>query len=103
MSTPLPDGVRGLPWWQHVAVIEEPTGEVVGWYLHEAPEDAPDDVKEGITRRSDALKEGACLCGAALVWATRADGTPNPHVVHRPDCPGHIEVLRAAIAAWDGS
>jgi hypothetical protein len=98
----LPGTVRGLHWWEHVAVLDEVTGELVGFYLIDTPEDAPHDVRKGLTRRRLALLHGRCQCGSELVWPDRADRAEGPSVHHRTTCPGHIDVLAAAIAEWEG-
>jgi hypothetical protein len=105
--------IKGLPWWHQSAVVDEDTGDVVGYILIDTPEDAPDDVQEGLTRRRLAVLSGECPCGARPVLGTRAQrrraartGHPlagAPRVDHRQDCPGHELLLAEAIARWERS
>lgn len=108
---PVPGEITGLPWWHQSAVFDEDSGEVLALVLVDTPEDAPHDVREGLTRRRLSVLDGVCACGARLVIGTRAErraaarsgrqpiGTPR--VAHRPNCPGNTDVLATAIARWE--
>ncbi|WP_222267411.1 hypothetical protein [Modestobacter marinus] len=110
-------GLAPTPWpapmalTEQAAVVDDVTGELVGWCLPATPDGAPHDVREGVTVRRLAVLHGHCpACGAALVWGSRrerrraaAGGRAPagvPHVPHRPTCPGHDQVIDAAIARW---
>ncbi|MCZ2850012.1 hypothetical protein [Modestobacter sp. VKM Ac-2978] len=96
------------------AAVVDVTGELIGWCLPDTPDDAPHDVREGITVRRLAVLQGRCpACSAALVWGNRstrrraaAGGRAPagvPHVPHRPTCAGNDLVLTEAIAWWRGA
>jgi hypothetical protein len=102
MSAPLP-----LTW--QAAVVDD-DGALLGFVLAETPEDAPHDVREGLTRRRLTALHGRCPCGAQLHIGSRAQrrratrtGVPArgfPHAAHRPGCPAGDGVLDEAINRW---
>jgi hypothetical protein len=113
-------GLASTPWatrmalTEQAAVVDDVTGELIGWCLPDTPDDAPHDVREGITVRRLAALHGRCpACGAALVWGTRRERRRSaaggrapagvPHVPHRPTCAGNDQVLAEAIARWQGA
>jgi hypothetical protein len=71
--------------------------------LTDVPDDAPEPVKEGITRRNLTNMGGTCPCGAVMLRPNRAArraGRVLPvHVVHEDDCPACDANL---IEAWRG-
>jgi hypothetical protein len=93
--------------WQ-AAVIDEDTGEVVGYVLADIPDQAPDDVREGLARRRIVAVDGTCPCGATLQLPSRAQrraaargGHPCPvRVEHEDDCPAADRHLDAALRRW---
>jgi hypothetical protein len=92
------------------AVVDDETGEHLGWVLPDTPERAPLEVREGVTVRRLAMLSGQCRgCGAPFLWghwrrrcrAAAGGRAPAsvPHVQHRPTCP-EGQVLDEAIARW---
>ena len=107
-STPWPEH---LPLTQQAAVVDDVTGELVGWVLADTPDDAPPVVREGVTVRRLAVLHGQCpSCGARLIWGTRrerrhatAGGRAPagvPRISHLASCPGNDAVLDAALVRW---
>jgi hypothetical protein len=94
------------------AVVNDDTGELVGWYLAETPEDAPHEVREGLTLRRLTALHGRCpTCGTPVVFGTRSERrraaatgqtlpAGDPHAQHRPGCAGGDVELAAAINRW---
>ena len=76
-------------------------GQVRFLVMAPAPDDAPDNVKEGVTRRRLVSIDGRCPCGATL-----GPSTPPRHCLgsllgtHQRDCPASDEALAAAIREW---
>src|SRR5688500_5239610 len=68
----LPLEIRGRDWRADGPVVDEVTGELVGFVLTDIPEDAPHAVREGFARRKLAALEGTCPCGVRLVLGNRA-------------------------------
>jgi hypothetical protein len=105
-------GPTSLPLTYQAAVVDDVTGEFVGWYLPETPEDAPHEVREGLTLRRLTALHGRCpTCGTTVVFGTRSErrraaalgqATPAgaPHAQHRPGCCGGDVELAAAINRW---
>ncbi len=88
--TTLPDGTRAM-------ILEAAI-----------PDDAPQQVREGLARRAIVSRGGACPCGARMVLPSRAQrrksrNTGRPMVAlieHEDDCPAVTEALVAAVRAW---
>jgi hypothetical protein len=109
----VPVEIKGLRWWQQATLVDNETGETIGFLVVDTPDDAPDDVREGLDRRRDGTLRGQCVCGARLDWGNRAErraaaraGRPSagaPRLEHRPECPGHEQVLAAAIDHWEAA
>jgi hypothetical protein len=69
--------------------------------LTDVPDDAPELVEEGITRRNLTNMGGTCPCGAVMPRPNRAArraGRVLPvHVIHEDDCPATDEAILAAL------
>jgi len=60
------------------------------------PDDAPDDVREGITRRRLVATAGRCPSGARPAQPHRG----RLEVRHEAECPAATELLAAAVTRW---
>jgi hypothetical protein len=77
------------------------------------PDDAPDEIREGIARRRIVMTTGTCPCGGEMVGPNRAqrrrmerdkrNGDPGVwqvRIEHDDDCPALDATLYAAIRRW---
>ncbi|WP_139805587.1 hypothetical protein [Mycobacterium avium] len=86
-----------------VVPFTNPAGvKTVGLFMC-IPENAPWEVREGITRRREFAMTGWCPCGAKMprsVWASKKGAVSRPVVRHADDCPSPDEALFPAIRRW---
>lgn len=76
--------------------------------MADPPDDAPEDVREGIARRNVVAMGGTCPCGAQMVLPPRAERRRRARlgeiihvrVEHENVCPAVDSNLRAALARW---
>jgi hypothetical protein len=74
------------------------------------PDDAPEAIQEGITRRALVNGGGQCPCGASALWpnraerraAARAGRVLHIEIDHEHDCPASDAVLVPRMRAWAG-
>lgn len=67
------------------------------------PDDAPDNVREGLARRRLALTEGRCPCGVRTALPAPQDGSLEVvGLEHRDHCPAVTKNLRRALRKWRG-
>ena len=71
------------------------------------PDDAPDLVKEGLSRRALVNEGGNCPCGAMYPRPNRAQRRKletvdylHIEVLHADDCPAETENLVALVREW---
>jgi hypothetical protein len=91
-----------------LAIAETWTGETVAFVLPRIPDDAPEEIREGVARRRITAIDGKCPCGGELVLPNRAarrkavrTGTPvHMRIEHEDDCPAIDTALDAAIRRW---
>ena len=69
------------------------TGQRTAIALPVIPEDAPNDVQEGVARQRVAATTGRCPCGAVVDWNAA-------RVRHEDDCPAEKTRLRRACRRW---
>ena len=70
-------------------------GERILIFESEIPDNAPPDIKEGLSRRAIVNGGGTCPCGARMILPNRAArrrATRHGHAIevtiqHEPDCP----------------
>jgi hypothetical protein len=71
--------------------------------LIDIPDDAPADVKEGVTRRNLVNTGGTCPCGAVMRFPNRAArraGVTQAQIVHEDDCPATDTNVTDALRRW---
>ena len=93
-----------------LAIAETHDGDTVAFVLPTVPDDAPEEIREGIARRRIVAVTGECPCGAVLILPNRAErraakrtGQPTHlRCEHEDDCPAVDHVLLAAIEEWRG-
>jgi hypothetical protein len=91
-----------------LAIAESWDGDTVAFVLPRIPDDAPEEIREGIARRRITAVHGTCPCGGHLVLPNRAarrraarTGTPTRMTVeHEEGCPAIDETLITAIRRW---
>ncbi len=75
--------------------------------MAEAPDDAPEPVKEGVARRNIVNLGGVCPCGATMPRPNRAQrragGILHLTAVHEDDCPACDDTILVAIDAWQAT
>ncbi len=75
------------------------------------PDDAPQQIREGLARRAVVNGGGTCPCGAGWPRPNRAQRRKlkepgallRVDVEHEADCPAGTELLLAAVRAWESS
>ena len=88
-------------------------GQRAALLLPVIPDDAPDEIREGIARRRLVMTTGTCPCGGTLTGPNRAqrrrmerdrrDGDPGVWqvtIAHEDACPALDDTLYAAIRRW---
>jgi hypothetical protein len=83
-------------------------GETVAFVLPRIPDDAPEEIREGVARRRIVAINGRCPCGAELVLpnraarrkAARAGSFVRMRIEHEDDCPAIDTALDEAIRRW---
>ena len=64
--------VVGMTGGFDLAVAESWDGDTVAFVLPRIPDDAPEEIREGIARRRITAVEGTCPCGAGLTLPNHA-------------------------------
>lgn len=91
-----------------IAAFREVNGERVGFLLPDVPDDAPEQVQEGLVRRRLTALDGQCPCGARMVLPPRAERrraartgqVVHVEIVHEQDCEAVDSNLTAALRRW---
>ena len=91
-----------------LSTAETSDGDTVLFVLPSIPDDAPDEIREGIARRRVVSVTGQCPCGARLVLPNRAARRAAKRsgcvlhfaVEHEDDCPAVDSTLLARIREW---
>lgn len=86
-------------------------GERVAVFTPVIPDDAPEEIREGLARRAIVNAGGTCPCGAVMRFPTRAERRRAPKrpgcvpaavARHEDDCPAVDEALIEAARRWLG-
>ena len=90
-------------------VVRKMGGQQVVLVLPNVPSDAPEDVREGFTRRRHTMITGRCVCGATFNMPSRAarrrarktgNEITSTYAQHENDCPARDSIILEAIARW---
>lgn len=101
-------GVTSLPLTFSAMLVDDATGEHVGYLLSDIPKDAPHEVREGLARRRIAALAGRCPCGATVTLPSRAARRRAVRqrvslrivVEHEDGCPATEQALTQALRRW---
>jgi hypothetical protein len=95
---------------QHLRVVTMPDGRRAAIIDSVIPDDAPDLVKEGLSRRALVNEGGNCPCGALYPRPNRAQRRKletvdylRIEILHEADCPAETENLVALVREWVAS
>ncbi len=100
--------MTALPFAYTAAVVDDADGQLVGYVLPSIPDDAPEDVREGLARRRISAVQGRCPCGAVVTMpnrqqrrhAARTRTSLRILVEHEDACPAVDRMLEAALGRW---
>lgn len=92
---------------QQLRVVTMPDGRRAAIIDSVIPDDAPDLVKEGLSRRALVNEGQDCVCGAMYPRPNRAQRRKlktvdylSIEVVHADGCPAETELLVALVREW---